>query len=153
MTPKPNAIDALGLETIRAVLCGDRRVRDRTHAEVTWRASGDPDMKNVRVLTGYPAVFNQTYTLYESDSFVITEEVDPAFFDDVLEESGVDFLGDDVVVALVEGVALAKHGRVAGEDPHVGLARVAGGVPLDVRVAAVADAALSTKKGPEGVRA
>ena len=85
MTPKPNAIDALGLETIRAVLCGDRRVRDRTHADVTWRASGDPDMKNVRVLTGYPAIFSQRYTLYESDNFVITEEVDPAFFDDVLE--------------------------------------------------------------------
>lgn len=85
MAPK-NALDALGLDTIRAVYCGDRRVRDRSHADVKWRASGDPGKTDVRILTGYPAVFNQRYTLYESDNFIITEEVDPGFFDDVLDD-------------------------------------------------------------------
>lgn len=81
-----NPMDQLGLETIRAVLFGDVRLRDRNHAEVQWRVPGDPEKTNVRILTGYPAVFGQTYTLYESDQYIITEEVAPGFFDDVLKD-------------------------------------------------------------------
>lgn len=79
-------LDLLGVENIRSVLCGDVRVRERMHADVKWRASGDPEKKDVRLLTMYPAVFNQVYTLYEGKSFVIQEQVDPGFFDDVLED-------------------------------------------------------------------
>jgi len=76
----------LSPDVIRAFYYGDRRVRDRQHAEVKWRASGDPQKANVRILTGYPAVFNQPTILYESKDFVIRETIAPGFFDDVLED-------------------------------------------------------------------
>ena len=82
--PEKVNLDALGVEVIRAALFGDVRIRERLGAEVAWRASGDPEQKDVRVLTGYPAVFSQVYTLYEGSTFVMQEQVDPGFFDDVL---------------------------------------------------------------------
>ncbi len=77
---------ALEADVIRSLYHGPVRSRERNHAEVKWRASGDPDTPTVRNLTGYPAVFGQVYTLYEGDSYILTEEVLPGFFDDVLED-------------------------------------------------------------------
>lgn len=77
---------ALEADMIRSIYYGDVRLRERNHAEVKWRASGDPSAPDVRNLTGYPAVFGQVYTLYEGDSCTITEEVAPGFFDDVLKD-------------------------------------------------------------------
>lgn len=77
---------ALEADVIRSLFYGDVRLRERNHAEIKWRASGDPETPGVRNLTGYPAVFGQVYTLYEGESYIITEEVIPGFFDDVLED-------------------------------------------------------------------
>lgn len=77
-------MDDLGVDVIRGVIFGDRRFRERPHAELEWRASGDPEQKNVRVLTGYPAVFSEWTTLYEGKSFVLREQIAPGFFDEVL---------------------------------------------------------------------
>lgn len=79
-------LDALGPETLRAFFYGERRFRERPHAEVSWRAPGAPgEAENVRILTGYPAIFNQVTTLYDGRSFCMQEQIDPGFFDDVLE--------------------------------------------------------------------
>lgn len=75
---------SLEADVIRSVYFGDVRLRERSHAEVKWRASGDPDSPNVRNLIGYPAVFNSVYTLYEGENYLVTEEVAPGFFDEVL---------------------------------------------------------------------
>jgi HK97 family phage prohead protease len=86
MAPRTTDFDVLGIETIRSFYCGDIRTRDRQHADVKWRASGDPEKTGVRILTGYPAVFGQATTLYESRHFVIRETIAPEFFDGVLQD-------------------------------------------------------------------
>ncbi len=79
-------IGLLSPDTIRAFYFGDRRVRDRNHAEIKWHASGDPTKADVRILTGYPAVFNQAAVLYESKNFVMRETIAEGFFDGVLSD-------------------------------------------------------------------
>lgn len=74
-----------GAEALREIRSG-KQVRSRSHAEIKWRASGDPDMKDVRILTGYPAVFDQATVLYEDDYCLVRETVAPEFFDDVLAD-------------------------------------------------------------------
>lgn len=70
-------------EELRKLFEG-RQVRARSNCDIKWRASGDPDQKDVRILTGYPAVFNQPTTLYEDDDLVVRETIAPGFFDGVL---------------------------------------------------------------------
>jgi HK97 family phage prohead protease len=93
-------LEILGPDTLRAFYCGDVRVRDRQHADVKWRASGDPDKANVRVLTGYPAVFNQATVLYEGKYTIIRETIAEGFFDDVLGDDCHLNFGHDPVSAM-----------------------------------------------------
>lgn len=79
-------LDVLGIENIRAVLCGEVRTRQREHAEVEWRVPGDPSAGDVRILTGYPAVIGQETVLYEGKSFVMKEVIAEGFFDNVLQD-------------------------------------------------------------------
>ena len=72
-------------EKARKELYGEHAIRTRPHSEIKMRASGDPDMKDVRILTGYPSVFNHATVLYEDDSCIVRETIAPGFFDDVLE--------------------------------------------------------------------
>lgn len=77
--------DLLGIENIRAIVCGDVRTRVRDDAELQWRVPGEPgEADKYRVLTGYPAVFNAVTTLYEGKRYVIQEKIAEGFFDDVL---------------------------------------------------------------------
>lgn len=76
--------DTLGIENIRAVVFGDLRTRVRSHAGMEWRTPGDSD--NYRVLIGYPAVFNEIATLYESKHYVLQERIAPGAFDGVLAD-------------------------------------------------------------------
>jgi HK97 family phage prohead protease len=79
--------DELGIENIRAVLCGDMRTRVRENAEIEWRVPGEPGAADeYRVLTGYPAVFDQPTTLYEGKRYVLMEQIAPGAFDDVLDD-------------------------------------------------------------------
>jgi hypothetical protein len=114
MAGQANVLDALGLEAILSIVAGESRTRDRAHAEVTWRASGDPDKKDVRILTGYPAVFGQKYTLYESDNYKITEEVAPGFFDPVLADDCHLNIGHD------RNTAMCRNSPCMPEDKRGG---------------------------------
>ena len=129
MAPKPNLIDQLGLEVIRSVYFGDVRLRDRAQADVKWRASGDPDKADVRILTGYPAIFSQRYTLYESDQYIITEEVAPGFFDDVLANDCHLNIGHDANTAMARNGIKGAGGMELSVDAH-GL-RVYAQLPMD----------------------
>lgn len=77
-------LDVLGIDNIRAVICGEIRTRERANAEIQWRVPGDPGKADTRTITLYPAVFGQETVLYESAHFVVKEVIAPGFFDDVL---------------------------------------------------------------------
>ena len=83
---KPVDLDTLGIETLRSLYFGDTRIRDRNHADVKWRAAGDPEMPDVWVLTGYPAVTGEATVLYESKNYLMRETIAPGAFDDVLDD-------------------------------------------------------------------
>jgi len=136
MAGQTDVLDALGLDAILSIIAGEVRIRDRAHAEVSWRASGDPEKKNIRILIGYPAVFGQRYTLYESDSYKITEEIAPGFFDAVLNDDCHLNIGHDRNTAMCRNspcMPVDKRGGPGSMDLSVdahGL-RVYARVPMD----------------------
>jgi HK97 family phage prohead protease len=122
-------IDELGIETLRSFFYGDRRFRDRDNAEVAWRASGDPDAGDVRILTGYPAVFGQETVLYESERFVMKEVIAPGFFDDVLRDDCHLNYSHESPSAMCRNGLAGPGGMELSVDSH-GL-RVYAQVPMD----------------------
>lgn len=82
----PKEIEKRAPEELLRELREGKQSRHRADCEIKWRASGDPDMKDVRILTGYPAVFNVPTILYEDPDIVIRETVAPGFFDNVLQD-------------------------------------------------------------------
>ncbi len=120
--------DHLGIENIRAVLCGDIRTRVRDNADVELRVPGEPDA-DYRVLTGYPAVFNVETTLYEGKRYVLREQIAPGAFDDVLtDDCHLNYVHESASAMArnkLEGVA----GMNLSADEH-GL-RVFAQLPLD----------------------
>jgi HK97 family phage prohead protease len=79
-------IKDMGPDELREYFTGQKQVRARKDSEITWRASGDPEQKDIRILTGYPAVFDTPTTLYEDDNTIITETIAQGFFDSVLQD-------------------------------------------------------------------
>jgi len=120
-------LDELGIDTIRSVFYGDRRVRDRGHAEVKWRTPGDDP--TVRVLTGYPAVFDQFTTLYEGRAFVMREQIASGAFDDVLgDDCHLNYSHESPSAMCRNGIA-GPGGMELSADAH-GL-RVFAQMPMD----------------------
>ncbi|HEY5506411.1 MAG TPA: HK97 family phage prohead protease [Coriobacteriia bacterium] len=99
--------DILGIDNIRAVLCGDIRTREREQAEIQWRVPGESGKADTRTITLYPAVFNQETVLYESAQYVVKEVIAPGFFDDVL--------GDDMHLNYVH----ESPSAMARNRPHM----------------------------------
>lgn len=80
-------LDQLGIENIRAVLCGDLRTRVRENAELQWRVPGEAGAADeYRTLTGYPSVFMQPTVLYSGKRYVVMEQIARGAFDDVLKD-------------------------------------------------------------------
>ena len=122
-------IDALGPETLRAFYFGERRIRDRNHAEVKWRASGDPEMPDVRVLTGYPAVTGQATVLYENADMVLRETIAPGAFANVLQDDCHLNYSHESPSAMCRNGITGPGGMELTEDSH-GL-RIHALVPMD----------------------
>ena len=118
--------DALGINNIRSVLCGEVRTRSR-HSELQWRVPGDAD--NYRLLTGYPAVFNSITTLYEGKRWVLQEQIAPGAFDDVLsDDCHLNYVHESASAMARNGIA-GIGGMELSVDDH-GL-RVHAKLPLD----------------------
>lgn len=122
--------DALGIENIRDVVLGDVRTRIRDHAEIDWRVPGEAGAADeYRVLTGYPAVFNQPTTLYEGRSYVIQEQIAPGAFDDVLaDDCHLNYVHESASAMARNGID-GVGGMQLSTDAH-GL-RVYSQLPLD----------------------
>ena len=87
---------------------GMLETRDRPMRQVDWRESGSGD--GTRILEGYASTFNQEYTLYEGDDWVLKERIEPAFFDNVLAKNPDVFLNVGHDMNKVMGRTLNKGG-------------------------------------------
>lgn len=120
-------LDGLSPEQVRALFVGERTVRERPHAEIEWREPGNGE--NIRVLIGYPAVFNSITTLYEGKSWVMQERIDPGFFRGVLaDDCHLNYVHESASVMARNGMS-GPGGMELSTDAH-GM-RVYARLPLD----------------------
>jgi HK97 family phage prohead protease len=87
---------------------GMLETRDRPMQKVDWRESGSGD--GTRILEGYASTFNQEYTLYEGDDWVLKERIEPTFFDNILATNPDVFLNVGHDMNKVMGRTLNKTG-------------------------------------------